>query len=98
MPASSRRPSASPSAPGIDAGQPWRRSIDDNITYTDWSATTYWRAVASVSGVGKVIGYEADHLTVERLEKLKAFLKPKRGVDIAPATMEQRMMKSPAES
>ena len=21
---------------GIDAGQPWRRSIADNITYTDW--------------------------------------------------------------
>ncbi|PTE19423.1 creatininase, partial [Cereibacter changlensis JA139] len=21
---------------GIDAGQPWRRSFGDNITYTDW--------------------------------------------------------------
>ena len=46
---------------------------------------------------GKAIGCEADHLTMERAEKLNTFLKPKRGMDIAPATMQQRMMKSPAE-
>ena len=82
---------------GIDAGQPWRRSIADNITYTDWQRDNMWRAVASVTGVGKNIGCEADHLTVERMEKLNSFLQPNRGVDIAPATMYQRMMKSPAE-
>ncbi|MFM7335898.1 MAG: aminopeptidase P family protein [Tabrizicola sp.] len=82
---------------GIDAGQPWRRSIADNITYTDWQRDNMWRAVASVTGVGKAIGCEADHLTVERMEKLNSFLKPKRGVDVAPATMHQRMRKSPAE-
>ncbi|MEF3048754.1 M24 family metallopeptidase [Pseudotabrizicola sp. L79] len=82
---------------GIDAGQPWRRSIGDNITYTDWKRDNFWRAVASVTGEGKSIGVEADHLTMERAEKLNAFLKPKRGMDIAPATMQQRMMKSPAE-
>lgn len=82
---------------GIDAGQPWRRSIADNITYTDWKRDNYWRAVASVTGVGKVIGCEADHLTMERAEKLNAFLQPKKGVDIAAATMEQRMRKSAAE-
>ncbi|WP_435260136.1 M24 family metallopeptidase [Thioclava sp. FR2] len=82
---------------GIDAGQPWRRSIEDNITYTDWKRDNFWRAVASVTGEGKNIGCEADHLTMERAEKLNAFLKPKRGMDIAPATMEQRMRKSAAE-
>ena len=82
---------------GIDAGQPWRRSIDDNITFTDWTRDNTWRAVASVTGLGKVIGCEADHLTMERSEKLNTFLKPKRGVDIAPATMQQRMRKSAAE-
>ncbi len=82
---------------GIDAGQPWRRSIDDNITYTDWKRDNFWRAVASVTGTGKVIGCEADHLTMERAEKLNAFLQPKKGVDISAATMEQRMRKSPAE-
>jgi creatinase len=82
---------------GIDAGQPWRRSIGDNITYTDWARDNMWRAVASVTGLGKAVGCEADHLTMERAEKFNTFLKPKRGMDIAPATMHQRMMKSPAE-
>jgi creatinase len=82
---------------GIDAGQPWRRSIDDNITYTDWTRDNFWRAVVSVTGTGRAIGCEADHLTMDRAEKLNAFLQPSRGIDIAPATMAQRMMKSPAE-
>ncbi len=82
---------------GIDAGQPWRRCHGDNITYTDWKRDNFWRAVTSVAGTGKVIGCEADHLTLERSEKLNGFLQPKRGVDIAPATMRQRMYKSEAE-
>jgi creatinase len=82
---------------GIDAGQPWRRSIDDNITYTDWTRDNFWRAVVSVTGTGRAIGCEADHLTMERAEKLNSFLQPARGMDIAPATMAQRMLKSPAE-
>ena len=82
---------------GIDAGQPWRRSIEDNITYTDWTRDNFWRALASVVGTGKAVGVEADHLTMERADKLNQFLKPKRGMDIAPATMQQRMIKSNAE-
>ena len=35
---------------GIDAGQPWRRSFCDNITYTDWTRDNFWRAVAHVAG------------------------------------------------
>mgnify|MGYP001212089739 CR=1 FL=1 len=82
---------------GIDAAQPWRRSHGDNITYTDWQRDNYWRAIVSVTGEGKNIGCEADHLTLLQSEKLNHFLKPKRGMDIAPATMEQRMRKSRAE-
>ena len=82
---------------GIDAGQPWRRCHGDNITYTDWARDNYWRAVLSVTGEGKVIGCEADHLTLVQSEKLNAFLKPSRGVDISKGAMEQRMMKSAAE-
>lgn len=82
---------------GIDAAQPRRRSHGDNITYTDWQRDNYWRAILSVTGSGKVIGYEADHLTLLQSEKLKAFLAPSQTLDIAPATMKQRMMKSPAE-
>ena len=82
---------------GIDAGQPWRRCHGDNITYTDWQRDNFWRTVLSVTGEGRVIGCEADHLTLLQSEKLNAFLKPSRGVDIALGTMLQRMMKSPAE-
>ncbi|WP_324752350.1 aminopeptidase P family protein [Roseovarius sp. Pro17] len=82
---------------GIDAGQPWRRSHGDNITYTDWQRDNYWRAILSVSGEGKVIGYEADHLTLLQKSKMDSFLKPSKSVDIAPTTMVQRMHKSQAE-
>ncbi len=82
---------------GIDAGQPWRRCHGDNITYTDWQRDNYWRAILSVTGPGKVIGVEADHLTLLQSGKLDAFLTPASRVDIAPAAMRQRMHKSAAE-
>ncbi|MDF1668285.1 MAG: aminopeptidase P family protein [Roseovarius sp.] len=82
---------------GIDAGQPWRRSHQDNITYTDWQRDNYWRAVRSVSGVGKVIGYEGDHMTLMQKAKLDSFLSPDKTVDITEHTMVQRMHKSDAE-
>jgi len=82
---------------GIDAGQPWRRCHGDNITYTDWQRDNYWRAILSVTGTGKTIGLEGDHLTLVQSEKLDHFLAPKARVDIAPATMRQRMHKSAAE-
>jgi len=82
---------------GIDAAQPWRRGYGDNITYTDWERDNYWRAIVSVAGTGGVVGLEADHLTLLQSDKLTAFLKPAKTVDIAPATMAQRMHKSQAE-
>ena len=82
---------------GIDAGQPWRRSFGDNITYTDWQRDNYWRAIASVTGQGGVIGYEGDHLSLTQAAALTSFLAPTAQVDLAQATMQQRMMKSPAE-
>ena len=82
---------------GIDAGQPWRRCHGDNITYTDWQRDNYWRAILSVAGEGKVVGYEGDHLTLMQRDKLEDFLKPAATIDIAPTTMRQRMHKSAAE-
>jgi len=82
---------------GIDAGQPWRRCHGDNITYTDWARNNYWRAIRSVTGTGRAIGYEGDHLTLVQKALLDEFLQPSEARDIAPATMRQRMHKSPAE-
>ena len=82
---------------GIDAAQPWRRCHGDKITYTDWQRNNYWRAIKSVTGTGKTIGYEADHLSLAQKSLLDEFLSPARAVDIAGETMRQRMHKSPAE-
>ena len=82
---------------GIDAAQPWRRSHGDNITYTDWARNNYWRAIRSVTGTAKRIGYEGDHISMAQKALLDDFLQPAQTVDIAPATMRQRMHKSPAE-
>ncbi|MDU9006119.1 M24 family metallopeptidase [Sedimentitalea todarodis] len=82
---------------GIDAGQPWRRSFCDNITYTDWQRDNFWRAIASITGTGKVIGYEGDHLTLMQRDNLEDFLQPLTMVDLFETTMRQRMYKSEAE-
>ncbi len=82
----------------IDAGQPWRRSHGDNITYTDWQRDNFWRAVKEACGkdCGRV-GIEADHLTLAQRDKATAFLGCPDFVDIAKETMKQRMVKSPEE-
>ncbi|MBQ4826101.1 aminopeptidase P family protein [Leisingera sp. M527] len=82
---------------GIDAGQPWRRSFCDNITYTDWQRDNFWRAIKSVSGAGAVVGFESDHLTLMQKAKLESFLEPSSLVDLYHPTMVQRMGKSAAE-
>ncbi|MEC3861333.1 M24 family metallopeptidase [Mesobacterium sp. TK19101] len=82
---------------GIDAGQPWRRSHGDNITYTDWSRENFWDAVKTVTGTGGTIGIEGDHLNIQEMARLQAFLTPAATVEVHQDTMRQRMMKSPAE-
>ncbi|MHA7875709.1 aminopeptidase P family protein [Roseivivax sp.] len=82
---------------GIDSGQPWRRCHGEQITYTDWRRDNFWRAVGHVGGANRRIGIEADHLTVAGRAALDSLLAPVGVTDIAPATMRQRMLKSPAE-
>ncbi len=82
---------------GIDAGQPWRRSFADNITYTDWQRDNYWRAIASVTGKNRIVGYEGDHLTLMQRDKMEDYLTPLTMVDLGETTMRQRMHKSAAE-
>ena len=80
----------------IDGGQPWRRSVDENVVYTDWQRDNYWRAVRNVVGGAKRVGIEGDHLTLAQHTKLTEFLDAGT-VDIASATMTQRMVKSAEE-
>ncbi len=80
----------------IDAGQPWRRCHGDNVIYTDWERDNYWRAVAGLTDARR-IGIEGDHLTLAQKARLDAFLNSPETVDIAPATMAARMVKSAEE-
>jgi len=80
----------------IDAGQPWRRSADENIVYTDWRRDNYWRAVREIIGAAARIGIEGDHLTLAQSTKLAEFLGAQT-VDIAGVTMAGRMVKSAEE-
>ena len=81
---------------GIDAGQPWRRCHGENVTYTDWSRDNFERTVASLLGDPKRIGVENDHLTLAMRDRLAASVSAEMA-DVAPASMRQRMVKSPAE-
>ncbi|MDQ7071381.1 MAG: aminopeptidase P family protein [Rhodobacterales bacterium] len=81
----------------IDGGQPWRRSAHDNVIYTDWKRDNYWRAVRNLVGNAARLGIEGDHMTLLQRDKLTEFLGAVDVVDIAGATMTQRMIKSAAE-
>jgi creatinase len=81
----------------IDAGQPWRRSVGDNVIYTDWQRDNYWRAVAQLAIGAKRIGIEGDHLTLAMRDKAMDVLGASELLDIAPDTMRARMIKSPEE-
>ncbi len=81
----------------IDAGQPWRRSVEDNVIYTDWKRNNYWRAVASLTGNAKRIGVEGDHMTLAARQTALQMLGSPEFIDIAPDTMKARMVKSAEE-
>ena len=81
----------------IDGGQPWRRSHCDNVIYTDWQRNNYWRAVKHVIGEVGRIGIEGDHLTLAMRDTLNDMLEKPRCVDVSPAIMQNRMIKSDEE-
>lgn len=81
----------------IDGGQPWRRTFGDNIVYTDWQRDNFYRAVRQVLPACRRLGVEFDHLTVEKRAKLEALYPDVELIDIAPACMRARMVKSAEE-
>ena len=81
----------------IDGGQPWRRSVEDNVTYTDWQKDNYFAAVRKLIKDGSTVGVEYDHLTLQNFEKLKAALPASSFEDVGASTMRMRMIKSKEE-
>lgn len=83
--------------PNIDYGWPWRRGHADTLTYTDWQKDEFYRAVAGLLRGVRRLGVEFDHLTLDARQKLGTALPGVELVDIAPAAMRLRMIKSKAE-
>ncbi len=81
----------------IDAGQPWRRTFGDNLVYTDWRRDNFFRAARKLVKDGGRVGIEFDHVNLQGMKKLKAALPNSKFVDISPATMRMRMIKSAEE-
>lgn len=81
----------------IDGGQPWRRTVGDNIVYSDWRRDNFFRAVREVIPNKGVIGVEFDHVDLEKMEKLRATLDGCAFKDIAKPAMKLRMLKSEEE-
>ncbi|WP_170605555.1 aminopeptidase P family protein [Ruegeria arenilitoris] len=81
----------------IDAGQPWRRSVEDNVIYTDWKRDNYWRAVANLIGNAKRVGIESDHMTLAARDTALQMLGDPELINVAPDTMAARMVKSAEE-
>lgn len=85
----------------IDAGQPWRRSFDDNIVYTDWQRDNFQHAIATVLANAGVtqgrLGVEDDHIAPMLRGQIAETLPRFELVDISAVTMAQRMVKSPEE-
>jgi len=84
----------------IDASQPWRRSICDNIIYTDWKRDNFLKAIVSFVGreePPKNVGIENDHVTIEMNHKFKTIFSFSKFEDISKRLMELRMIKSNEE-
>ncbi len=81
----------------IDYGQPWRRSFDENIVYTDWRRDNFWRAISSRLEKTARLGIETDHLTLAMRDQLSTFLSNPEIIDITEHTMKLRMIKSDNE-
>jgi creatinase len=81
----------------IDGGQPWRRTFGDNLVYTDWQRDNYVRAVKQLVGARRRVGIEFDHLNLDMRAKFGDAMPDAMFVDIAKATMAQRMVKSAEE-
>ena len=81
----------------IDASQPWRRSVSENVIYTDWRRDNFWRAVAQLVGSARRLGIEGDHLTLSGRSTLEQVIGSRELIDLTLATMSARMIKSSEE-
>ena len=82
---------------GIDAGQPWRRTFGDNVTYTDWRRDNYFHALQELLPRARRIGIEFDHVTLDFRKLLEEAFPEAEFVDVGAPTMWMRTVKSAEE-
>jgi creatinase len=82
---------------GIDGGQPWRRSVGDNVTYSDWRRDSYFTALKDLIGDVKRLGVEFDEVSLDLRALLEAHFPGVEIVDCAASAMALRTIKSAEE-
>ncbi|UNK40646.1 M24 family metallopeptidase (plasmid) [Shinella sp. H4-D48] len=82
---------------GIDAGQPYRRTFGDNLTYTDWQRDNFFHALQTLLPGAKRLGIEFDQVTLEFRRLLEEAFPEVEFVDIASPAMWLRTIKSAEE-
>ena len=82
---------------GIDAGQPWRRTFGDNVTYTDWRRDNYFHALQELLPRARRIGIEFDHVTLDFRKLLEDTFPDAEFLDVGAPTMWMRTVKSAEE-
>lgn len=81
----------------IDGAQPWRRTVGENVIYTDWKRDNYFRALQQLMPKTGRIGVEFDHMPLQTMGKLRDAFPDIEFVDIAEDCMQMRMIKSDEE-
>ena len=82
---------------GIDAGQPFRRTFGENITYTDWRRDNYCHALQTLLPAVKRVGLEFDHVNLDLFRQFQDAFPGVEFADIGQRTMWQRTIKSAEE-
>ena len=82
---------------GIDAGQPWRRTFGDNVTYTDWQRDNYFYALQQQLPGARRLGIEFDHVNLDFRNLLQDAFPGVEFVDIGAPSMWLRTIKSSEE-
>ena len=71
----------------IDGGQPWRQSVGDNITYTDWRRDNYFTALTELLRGARRLGVEFDEVNLDLKILLEEHFPNVELVDCAAAAM-----------
>jgi ABC-type molybdate transport system permease subunit len=81
---------------GIDGGHPWRQSVGQNVTYSDWRRDNFYRAVRQLTPRVR-LAIEFDHVSLDFRSQLDLALPGVEFADVGQAAMWMRLVKSPEE-